>query len=194
MLFNNANSHRRVKETFGSEFEWSNRQLPSTGLNNGLVLNRRQAIIWTNADPTHWRMHICGTIYIGGDELSTAVKFTVQSCDCPSAYETPWRLWVLEIKDVLEFKDARTYNSSTQILRYHRPQKLNKIHDNVGFPILMWRFILSMFWPGTKMTSLWHPVLEREHKNETCECMEWHIKKQVAFSMCLHTLAINILC
>ena len=40
----------------------------------------------------------------------------------------------------------RTYlNSSTQILRYYRPQKLNKIHDNVikGFPALM--FILSVF-------------------------------------------------
>ena len=30
----------------------------STGLNNGLAPNRRQAIIWTNADPIDWRMYV----------------------------------------------------------------------------------------------------------------------------------------
>ena len=28
-------------------------QYPSIGLDNGLTLNRRKAIIWTNADPIH---------------------------------------------------------------------------------------------------------------------------------------------
>ena len=39
---------------------------PNFGLDNGLVPNRRQAIIWTNADPIH------GCIYAapGGEELS----------------------------------------------------------------------------------------------------------------------------
>ena len=32
-------------------------QLSSIGLDNGLAPNRRQAIIWTNADPIHWRIY-----------------------------------------------------------------------------------------------------------------------------------------
>ena len=32
----------------------SNWQYCSIGLHNGLAPNRRQAIIWTNADPIHW--------------------------------------------------------------------------------------------------------------------------------------------
>ena len=34
-------------------------------LDNGLAPNRRQAIIWTNADPIHWRIYAA----LGGDEL-----------------------------------------------------------------------------------------------------------------------------
>ena len=34
----------------------SNSQYASTGSDNGLVLNRRQAIIWSNANPVHWHM------------------------------------------------------------------------------------------------------------------------------------------
>ena len=34
----------------------------SIGSDNGLAPNKRQAIIWTNADPIHWRIY-------GGDEL-----------------------------------------------------------------------------------------------------------------------------
>ena len=30
---------------------------PCTGLDNGLAPNRRQAVIWTNADPIHWRIY-----------------------------------------------------------------------------------------------------------------------------------------
>ena len=36
----------------GSKWQW-----PSTGLDNGLASNRRQAIIWTNADAIHWHIH-----------------------------------------------------------------------------------------------------------------------------------------
>ena len=36
------------------------------GLDNGLVPDRRRAIIWTNADPIHWRIHPA----LVGDELS----------------------------------------------------------------------------------------------------------------------------
>ena len=41
-------------------------QLTSIGLDNGLVPNRRQAIIWTSADTIHWRMYAA----LGGDELT----------------------------------------------------------------------------------------------------------------------------
>ena len=36
------------------------------GLDNGLVPFRRQAIIWTNAEPIHWRIYAA----LGGDELN----------------------------------------------------------------------------------------------------------------------------
>ena len=44
----------------------SNWQLHRIGLDNGLAPNRRQAIIWTNADPILWRIYAA----LGGDELS----------------------------------------------------------------------------------------------------------------------------
>ena len=49
---------------FWLKFHWrlflrSNWQQSSIGWDNGLALNRRQAIIWINADPIYWRM--CGT-------------------------------------------------------------------------------------------------------------------------------------
>ena len=37
----------------------------SIGLDNGLAPNRRQAIIWTTADPVHRRIYAA----LGGDEL-----------------------------------------------------------------------------------------------------------------------------
>ena len=37
----------------GSKWQW-----PSTGIDNGLAPNRRQAIIWTNADPIHGRIYV----------------------------------------------------------------------------------------------------------------------------------------
>ena len=42
---------------FSDTFSWSNWQQPSIGLDNGCAPNRRQAIIWTNVDPIHWRIH-----------------------------------------------------------------------------------------------------------------------------------------
>ena len=37
-----------------------------TGSGNGLAPNRRQAIIWNNYDPVHWRIYAA----LGGDELN----------------------------------------------------------------------------------------------------------------------------
>ena len=45
-------------------FQASNWKYPSTGLDNGLAPNRRQAIIWSYADLNHWRIYA-----LGGDEL-----------------------------------------------------------------------------------------------------------------------------
>ena len=45
----------------GSNWQW-----PCDGLDNGLVPNRLQAIIWTNADPIHWRIYAA----LGWDESS----------------------------------------------------------------------------------------------------------------------------
>ena len=46
-------------------FYGSNWKLPSAVSDNGLAPNRRQAIIWTNADPIDWRVYAA----LGGDEL-----------------------------------------------------------------------------------------------------------------------------
>ena len=43
----------------------SNWQYASIGSGDGLAPNRRQAIIWTNADPVRWRIYAA----LGGDEL-----------------------------------------------------------------------------------------------------------------------------
>ena len=48
----------------------SDKHYLSIGLDNGLAPNRRQTIIWTNADPIHWRIHAA----LGGDELRFRVK------------------------------------------------------------------------------------------------------------------------
>ena len=45
----------------------------SIGSDNGLAPNRRQAIIWTNADP----IHRCIYVALGGDEL-TQKGFVIQ--------------------------------------------------------------------------------------------------------------------
>ena len=47
----------------------SNWQYVSIGSDNGLAPFRRQAIIWTNADLVHWRIHAA----LGGDQLMQLV-------------------------------------------------------------------------------------------------------------------------
>ena len=56
-----------VDSNFTEVCSWrSNWKKPSIRLDNGMPPNRRQAIIWTNADPIHWR--ICAAP--GGDKLT----------------------------------------------------------------------------------------------------------------------------
>ena len=52
------------------EWKESNLQHHSIGLDNGLAPNRRQAVIWTNADPIHWRIYLA----LGGEELSLLIR------------------------------------------------------------------------------------------------------------------------
>ena len=53
---------KNVTEFHSRGLNW---QLPITASDNGLAPNRRQAIIWTNADPNNWRIYAV----LGGDEL-----------------------------------------------------------------------------------------------------------------------------
>ena len=44
---------------------------PALFLDNSLSPNRRQAIIWTNADPIYWRIYA----ELGGDEVNEVPKY-----------------------------------------------------------------------------------------------------------------------
>ena len=61
----------------------SNRQSSSIGFDNGLAPNRRQAIIWTNAEPINWRIYAT----LGGDELTQ--MFIVSVCKSLSTVWAP---------------------------------------------------------------------------------------------------------
>ena len=55
---------------FDKKFHWAlflrlQLTITSIGLDDGLVPNRRQAIIWTNVDPIHWHIYVA----LGKDEL-----------------------------------------------------------------------------------------------------------------------------
>ena len=52
----------------------SNWQYVSIGSGNGLAPNRRQAIIWTNADLVPWRFYVA----LGGDELKNIFRCVLQ--------------------------------------------------------------------------------------------------------------------
>ena len=61
---------------FRFKFHWSlsfrsNWQQPSIRFDNGLAPNRRQAIIWTNADPIHYAA-------LGEDELTGLCRFELE--------------------------------------------------------------------------------------------------------------------
>ena len=63
----------------------SNWQWSSIGLDNGLAPNRRQAIIWTNADPVHLRIHAAQ----GRDELiHSATYYMVLSLALRQLYDS----------------------------------------------------------------------------------------------------------
>ena len=58
---------RNFTEVCSYESNW---QYPSIGLDNGLVPNRQQAIIWTNAELIYWHKKVA----LGGDELIYSIR------------------------------------------------------------------------------------------------------------------------
>ena len=52
--------------------------IPSIGIDNVLAPNRRQTIIWTNADQIHWRIYIYTAL--GGDELTSIASRSCRTC------------------------------------------------------------------------------------------------------------------
>ena len=69
----NAFSWMQMKE-FGFKFHWKliiYSQGSSIGSGNGLAPNRRQAIVWTNADLINWRIYTT----LKGDELRRAILY-----------------------------------------------------------------------------------------------------------------------
>ena len=50
---------------------------PEFRLDNGFAPNKRQAIIWTNADSIHWRIYAA----LGGDELNVVLNGARLGCE-----------------------------------------------------------------------------------------------------------------
>ena len=80
---------------FSLKFYWSlflRVQLTITQhcLDHGLVPNRQQAIIWTNADMIYWRIYVA----LGGDELSkfTAAHLKIGHCRFHSIFQFKYRI------------------------------------------------------------------------------------------------------
>ena len=77
-IFSDAFSWMKIF-VFWLKFHWSlflrvQLTIAQHGLDNGLAPNRRQAVIWNNADPIHW----CIFVALGEDEL----RFSwFSSCD-----------------------------------------------------------------------------------------------------------------
>ena len=61
---------------------------PGFGLDDGLAPHRRQAIIWTNADPIHWRIYAA----LGGGGISWEGYPILQKPPCSVLIETS--LWI----------------------------------------------------------------------------------------------------
>ena len=97
----------------------------SIGLDNGFAPNRRQAIIWTNADLVHWGIYVAP----GGDELSphTTVKCWV------------WPMW---------FQGSGQQNQqATETGQWTRERHLNQIMalcmTTLSLLIQYWRYLQS---------------------------------------------------
>ena len=84
-----------LKFEFWLKFHWSlfvsvQLTIPSIGSDNGLAPNRRQAIIWTNADPIYWRIYAA----LRGDEfmLVSGLIYIVNSGLRNKLYPEAYRL------------------------------------------------------------------------------------------------------
>ena len=102
--FSNAFSWIEIHQ-FWWRFHWfqslfSNEQYSSIGSDNGLVPNRRQANIWTNADPIHWRIYAA----LGGDKLTHSQHILSSTVKPSNTFELILKiLWVKMCSNVLKF-------------------------------------------------------------------------------------------
>ena len=92
----------------------SNWQQPGTSLDNGLALNRRQAIIWTNADPFHWRIYAAlggWWVKVGWGWWFKLIKQPCRHCQMNfSLINIPWRFTVRQCHDTLLLMAMPLYN------------------------------------------------------------------------------------
>ena len=108
--------------SLGSNWQWS-----SIGLDNGLVPNRRQAIIWTNADQIDWRIYVA----LGGDELMHWPPNCYQWCQGPKGCEFASHIWqhklVCKITVYITMRlsylyHGNSYTGKTTSLDWDRPR------------------------------------------------------------------------
>ena len=97
-----------------------NRQKVSVGSGNGLAPNRRQAIIWTNADPGLWRKYAA----LGGDMLSAALSFLL--CVWAPREGVSW------LAARYNYWLARSRAKGQQVAGQLRPRQLRDIHRMIG--------------------------------------------------------------
>ena len=87
-----------------------NWQQPSIGLDNGLAPNRRQAIIWANADPIYWHIYAA----LGGDDpilgqVMACRLFVAKPLPEPLPTYCQLHLWA-QISDKFESKHNASYS------------------------------------------------------------------------------------
>ena len=123
----------------------SNWLYPSYGLDNGLALNRRQAIIWTNASPIQWRIYaalkgdnlirkckplpFCSVLvyaYGDGTTIINCRHFANDICICRQKFLVSWSnfqiffymLLVLSKSGILFVYDVLPYSNDPQLIRF----------------------------------------------------------------------------
>ena len=139
----------------------SNWQSSSIGLDNGLAPNRRQAIIWTNADPMDWRIYATP----GGDELTQ--MFIVSVC---KSLSTVWAPKSFILQETYEHK-------ITQNLTNYMPQlSLIANYKNILDSIMK-----QLSLPYWYLTSINHFIPEYAysiilHSNTPNKNISWTVK------------------
>ena len=107
--------------------KWSNWQSSSIGLDNGLAPNRRQAIIWTNADPINWRIYAT----LKGGELTH--MFIVSVCLSLSTVWAPKSFIYQETYEHKITQNLTNYMPQFSLIANYK-NFLNSIMKQLSFP------------------------------------------------------------